>query len=306
MKIFVKNKPTDAWHWILNNGYVSAWKYKGYDTFLFDKLEDLKNQTDYNVMCFDDDINNFESLEILQKSNKSWVYVQPTYYPDKWGKNPLFTTSCNAHLRNQIEKNRNIKLWSFVTTYDNEPLFSGWNKVHNILLGFDDINYIKNITKPHVKYQYDVCYIGGRAHNGFDEKIKLLKEVFTEFEKSNLKTGFFINKGLSLAAEANILFHSGIGLNVHDVFQRLYGYDTNERTFKTLGLTGYLVSDAIKQLQEFFPSTPSDNDPKNLVKHVKSFFELTEKERNDIKETNRHIMLNQHTYKNRVESLLSL
>lgn len=306
MKIFIKNKPTDAWHWILNYGYFAAWKHFGYESIFFNNLKELKNETEYNVMCFDDDIRDFQDIEILGKAKKSFVYVQPTSFPGKFGQNPLFITSCNSKLRRELEKNPNIKLWSFVTPYDEEKIFSGWNKVSNILLAFDDINYMNYVTVPHMKYKYDVCYIGGRANNGFDEKIKLIEATFAEFEKSGLRTGFFINKGLTLANEANILFHSEVGINIHDVFQRLYGYDTNERTFKTLGLTGLLVSDSVRQLEEKFPTVLTSNDPVELTKKTKEIFELSLKERNEIKEKNRALILEKHTYKNRVKELLSL
>lgn len=305
MIIYLKRKPTDAWHWILNNGYFAAWKNHGFDVRLFDNLSELSSEQEYQIMAFDDDIKSFQDLEILSKAEKVYLYVQPTSFPGKWGQHPLFITSCNKKIINNINSMANVHLWSFVNS-TGLNLFNGWKDVCHVPLAFDDINYLNDIKKPQPKYEYDICYIGGRANNGFDEKIQLLTQVFGAFEKTNIKCGFFINKNLTIVDESNILFHSSISLNVHDPYQRAYGFDTNERTFKSLGLTGFLISDDVKELKSFFPSVNCSNDQAEMIKAVKESLLLTSQEINNIKEINRVIILQNHTYKSRVNKLLNL
>lgn len=308
MKIYIKNHPHNAGYWIYNLGYKSAWEAKGLTPVLFNKLSDIpKDETDYYVMALDSDIESSSSLEILAKAKRGWLYVQPTYYPGKWGKSPFYLTSCSSSVRGILGKINHLRLWSYLSTNQSEQIFAGWdNQVFNVPLAFDDINYLPLIKPVKTKYVYDVCYIGGRANNGFDEKFQLMQKVFAAFETSGLNTGFFIDRSLTLEDETNLLFHSGVGLNVHDVFQQLYGFDTNERTFKTLGLNGALVSDSVKQLQTLFPNVVTSNDPSLVYNHVKEFLQLTTKEKNDFKQKNKQEMIENHTYKNRVETLLSL
>lgn len=308
MRIYIKNHPRNAGYWIYNLGYKSAWEAKGYSPILFDKLSDIsKDSTEYYVMTLDSDIESNSSLEVLTKAKRVWLYVQPTYYPGKWGKSPLYLTSCSLTIRNILKDINHLHLWSYLDSNSSEDLFKGWNnKVHCVPLAFDDINYLPLIKATKAKYAYDVCYIGGRANNGFDEKFQLLQKTFSAFENSGLNTGFFIDRSLTLDDEANILFHSEIGLNVHDVFQQLYGFDTNERTFKTLGLNGALFSDSVKQLQTMFPDITSSNEPSVLCSYIKEFLQLTPKEKNDFKQKNKQVMIDNHTYKSRVETLLNL
>lgn len=303
MRVYIKNHPTDAGHWIYNNGYFSAWKSLGYEAILYNRLSDIDASNEYHLMAVDADITNSTDLKVIEKATSVWLYVQPNTYPGKWGKHPNFTTAASDKLISHINILPNVKKWSFLTA--NESVFNKWGKVHSIPLAFDSVGYLKEIKAFHKKYHYDVCYVGGRANNGFDEKIKLIESTLSGFEKSGLNVGFFINRGLSLCDEANILFHSEVGLNIHDVFQREYGFDTNERTFKTLGLTGLIASDANTQLEMLF-GIKGTNDVEQLIDMVKIWLELTSVERRSIKDQNRASILRNHTYVNRVESLLQL
>ena len=66
----------------------------------------------------------------------------------------------------------------------------------------------------------NICYIGGRANNGFDEKYKIMLKYFAKFRHSKLKTGIFINKNLTHEQENLILCNSKVCLNIHDYYQR--------------------------------------------------------------------------------------
>ena len=128
-------------------------------------------------------------------------------------------------------------------------------------------------------------------------------EHFMEIKKLNLKCGIFINKDISVQNEANVLYNSNIAINIHDAYTRTVGCNYNERTFKSLGLTGFLISDKHALLEKDFPNLPMAATAKDMseliVQHMDQ--DLTE-----IKEKNRLDILQNHTYINRVEKFISL
>ena len=127
-----------------------------------------------------------------------------------------------------------------------------------------------------------------------------------QFKKSALNCGFFIDRNLSHQQETAILYNSKVCINIHDAYQRALGLDTNERTFKSLGLNGIMISDKVEQLGRMFPNVKTSNDPAELVKMAKEIISLSEKEILNIKTKNRQMILENHTYIKRVEQLLSL
>jgi hypothetical protein len=76
----------------------------------------------------------------------------------------------------------------------------------------------------------------GRADNGFDEKYKIMMSHFSAFKDSGLKMWIFVGKNLTHEQENKLLYNSKVAINIHDAYQRELRLDTNERTFKALGL----------------------------------------------------------------------
>ena len=100
--------------------------------------------------------------------------------------------------------------------------------------------------------------------------------------------------------------NSRAALNIHDAYQRALGTDTNERTFKSLGLNGCLVSDTVGQLNRIFPELKTSLDSQEIVEITKQYVSLTDQELNNLKEQGRQNILDNHCYTNRVKSLLEL
>lgn len=224
-------------------GMQKAWENIGYEVELYS--ENLPLLDDSNIMLYEHNLENLECIELLSTYKKVFLFVLATSMPKHWGSHPNFV-SLNPH-RKEINKIPNIVKWTFCKA-DNE-YFNGWDgEIKHIPLAFDNLTYQK-IEDP--AYAYDVCYIGTWADNGFNEKKKRLISYLGEFKKSGLKCGFFINKGLTLEQEAKVLYNSKICLNIHDQYQIELGLDTNERTWKGLGLTGCVVSDRVKVLDEY-------------------------------------------------------
>ena len=203
----------------------------------------------------------------------------------------------------------NVHLWTFVDVGEDalDPeSFSQWNgqKVNTVPLAFDSINY-----KPTVQdkfKQFDISFVGGWADNGFNEKRNIILKTFNAFKDSDLRCGFFINKNLTHQQECDLIANSKITLNIHDAYQRTLGLDANERTFKSLGLNGVMVSDSVKQLNNLFPNLKTSLEPHEMVEIAKEYLSMSPEELNSVKEENKQDILDNHCYTNRVEKLLSL
>jgi len=171
-------------------------------------------------------------------------------------------------------------------------------------LAYDSISY--GDFQANTGNKYDVCYIGGWANNGFDEKRKIMLDVFSGFKDSGLKCGFFVNKNITHLQELSVISNSKVCLNIHDAYQRTLGLDTNERTFKTLGLNGILVSDKVNQITSLFPDVKTSNNTEEIVENVLYNVNLTEQQRQEIKHINKKQIAENHTYISRVKEFLKL
>jgi len=294
MKVYIKEHKRHAGKWIYE-GYKSAWTHLGYDTEYYSDLHDIKGD-DYQLMALDGDVN-FSNISKLEKANRVYLHTQPNHFPLPWGSHPNFVSTCPLNVIDVISKMDNVYKWSFGMVTD---FHKKWGHVHEIPLAFDSINYRPVKDK---RYEFDVCFIGGWADNGFNEKMKIIIEHLGPFKASGLKCGFFINKNISHNDENLILSNSKIAINIHDAYQRKLGLDTNERTFKSLGLNGFLISDHVEYIKNTLPNAL-------LAKTAKDMFDLImeyiEKDLQATKNKNREDILKNHTYKTRVQEFLSL
>jgi len=297
MKIYIKEHKNHAGKWIYA-GYKSAWEQLGYDVEYYSDLHDIKEEN-YQLMAIDADVN-FSNISKLEKADKVYLYVQPNRFPLPWGSHPNFVSLCHPNVIDEIIKMDNVHKWAFGIITD---FHDKWGDVNEIPLAFDSVNYA---PVENENYQFDVCFVGGWANNGFNEKRKIMIQHLSPFKDSGLKCGFFINRGISHAEENLILSNSKLAINIHDAYQRTLGLDTNERTFKSLGLTGLLVSDTISQIENLFPEMPMYDSPDEMMNLVKKYIDMAPQDVIDLKVANRKKILDDHTYKNRVQELLSL
>lgn len=133
-----------------------------------------------------------------------------------------------------------------------------------------------------------------------------MKEMLEAFAKSDLKCGFSVNGNVSHETENFVLNNSKIALNIHDLYQRVVGLDSNERTFKSLGCNGILLCDEVEQVKNLFPDTYCSNDPQKLISKAKEICSLEINDLNSMKEKNKAIIKSNHTYLKRVEKFISL
>ena len=331
MKVYIPTYGAFAGKWIYD-GYRNAWRAKGfsivpddetwarigdYEQQLLAAGEPLRNPTiiprtpeklseDYMMMVVGGATlaNPDAFFKAAANSHKTFLFVQPHSFPAPWGEHSNFVSPVPDKIIKQVNSMDNIHLWAFSDSVQNSTFYSKWKNVHCIPLAFDSVGY-NAVDNP--KYnKFDISFVGGWANNGFNEKRQIIIETFTAFKDSGLKCGFFVNKNLTHQQECDLLANSKITLNIHDAYQRTLGHDTNERTFKSLGLNGALVSDSVGQLSRLFPDIKTSSDKQEMVGLVKQLLSLSESELNDIKQKNKQDTLDNHCYTNRVEQLLKL
>jgi len=297
-KIYMESHPDNAGHWIYK-GYESAWKNEGYEVEFYDKIEDIKCTGEYDIMADDAGVQSRKALDVLLSADRSYLYVQPNVYPRHWGQHPNFVSQISDEYIQPINDSDSTFLWTFANAQESDFYFK-WKKVNTVCLAFDSINYQPAKDE---KYAFDLCYVGGWANNGFNEKRQIILEHFAKLKDLNLKVGFFINRGISVQEEANLLYNSKLALNLHDEYQRVLGHDTNERTYKSLGLTGFCISDSNRFMENQFPNIPAAKDPDTYLELVKEYLD---KDLDSIKEENRKNILKDHTYVSRVNQFMGL
>ena len=296
MIIHIKNHSSHAGKWIYR-GFFNAWKSLGYDVKFYHSLDEIDTSTPFQIMTYDSEVKS-DNLHVIEKSYRSYIFAQPNKFPMPWGSHPNFICMCDDSTIEKLNSLPNVILWTWM---DSQEYHTKWNNVNTVPLAFDNIAY-RDLKKD--EYVYDVCYVGGWANNGFDEKRANLINCFKSFRDSGLKCGFFINKNLTHEQENFILCNSKVSLNIHDNYQRVLGLDTNERTFKSLGTTGALVTDKINQISRLFPEVLMSENSNKLVEHVKSLIDSSELE--EIKIKNIELINLEHTYINRINRFLKI
>ncbi len=321
MKAYIPRYLEYAGRWIYD-GYSSAWQHLGFEVSrsdtpdgesphaimmqIPDEVKSKEHYKDYIMMAIDECINVHPEyfLEAAHNSHKTFIYVQPHTFPSPWGSHPNFISRVPDGIITELKKLSNVHFWAFSDAVNVEGYYEKWGKVNCVPLAFDSIGY-QAVDVPRYK-KFDVSFVGGWANNGFNEKKQIIIKTFSAFQDAGLKCGFFVNKNLTHEQECGLLANSKITLNIHDAYQRILGYDTNERTFKSLGLNGAMVGDSITQLNRLFPDIKTSSEPKEMVRLVKELLSLSEAELNQIKEKNKQDILDNHCYTNRVRQLLEL
>ena len=289
MKIYIKEHLHDAGKWIYA-GYTSAWSKAGFEVERYRDLGSINRDTDYYIMATDADVS-LETLPILEGAEATYMFVQPTTFPGHWGRHPNFISHCDPETRKHLNDMDNVYKWTFS---DLNKHYNEWKNVKTMPLAYDTINYkpmsneVETIPGGYPP-GFDVCFIGGVADNGFNEKHQIMLDHLSIFNGRGLKCGFFVNSGLAHWQENMVLYNSKIAINIH------------ERTFKSLGLTGCLISDKVAQLENLFPDVPTASSPEEMLQLTT---EWVNKDLSEIKERNREYVSKRHSYIARVESML--
>lgn len=317
-RIYIPYQTQGAGLWIYK-GYAAAWKNKGFGVQYYTAptgvkyiVDDPDTPSRYLVMATEGsfDYSDPYTYKFLSNAERVFLFVQPTKFPEPWGTHPNYVSKATDEFISKVNEMDNIVLWAFSDT-SNVDFWDKWKTVHYVPLAFDDLNYgdvprIHKELSPKKEYKvYDVAYIGGVADNGFNEKMVIMTEYFTELGNRGIKTdGIFVNHKLPHEKEFEILSSCKICLNLHDKYQQKLGLDCNERTFKSLGLNGFLISDKVDVLDNILPQViPQAESPKDMADLVEEYLA---KDLSGLKRKNKAEIMSNHTYSSRVAQLLKI
>jgi spore maturation protein CgeB len=113
---------------------------------------------------------------------------------------------------------------------------------------------------------------------------------------------------LQISDESNIYSSSRICINVHEDYQRKFGGDCNERTFKIPICGGFEITDDVACIRKYFKA----GEEIIIAENRKDWFEKIDfymnnpDERVPIIEAGRNRVLTEHTYHNRAEQLINI
>ncbi len=296
MIVYIQNHTSGAGHWIYN-GYAKAWQNQGYEPIFIDFLGQIDTKQDYMLMITNSMITE-SNIEHIEKSKHCFLYASPNTYPQPWGSHPNFQCPLNEKIIKILNNLNNITKWTFGEV--KQEHYTIWEDVKTIPLAFDNLSY--KIADPEAtNYEYDVCFVGGFANNGYNEKAKIMQTCLTPFSKGGFKCAFSVGQNISHESENEVLIKSKICLNIHDAYQRTLKLDANERTFKCLGINGLMISDENDQLSKYFPDVKTSNDYETYYNYALYYMDQDVRE---IKKKNIDNIAKNHTYISRVKQFL--
>lgn len=280
----------------------------------------------------------FMNLKVIKKQRDRGmkVFVNIPFWKSPMSRMRLNETPSLSENKTYIEL---IKTGTFGDVYYNvceqgDPRMEGFEhasgyKHHTILLAADKILLYPEYSE---KYKADISYVGTYLP---EKKCFFRENVFPLKKKYDLKLygqdwnlkdrtiGFVQKVGqyfnipilrslqrpkLGLAAERKIYHSSLISINVHENYQKQFGGDCNERTFKIPLCGGFEVSDDVACIRKYFKDGEEiiiARDRDDWFQKIDYYIRYPEK-RIPIIEGGKRRVLNEHTYHHRVLQIIGL
>lgn len=200
---------------------------------------------------------------------------------------------------------------------------------HTILLAADKRLHFPEYSE---KFKSDISYIGTYLpekrdfikqqvfplRNKYD--LRLYGQDWTTFDRIkgfSQKVGQYFNipylralqkPKLELEDERRIYSSSLISINIHEEYQRKFGGDCNERTFKVPACGGFEITDDVACIRKYFEEDKEiviAKDKDDWFRKIDYYMKNPEK-RLPIIEAGRKRVLADHTYHNRVEQMVAI
>lgn len=164
-------------------------------------------------------------------------------------------------------------------------------------------HFFKEYVLPLNKH-YDLC-IYGQDWSRSERILSFAQKVGQYFNIRGLRT--IIKPKLALSDEASIYSSTKISINIHEDYQKKYGGECNERTFKIPLCGGFEITDDVAAIRKYF------TDDEIVVARNKTdwfdkidFYMKNPDKRIKIAEKGRIKVMSDHTYHNRVEQILKI
>lgn len=269
-----------------------------------------------------------------QKKRGMKVFVNTPFWKSPMSKTRVNETPSLSENKKYIEL---IKSGDFGDVYYNvceqgDPRMEGFKKItnrshHTILLAADKLVNFPQYSK---KFQADISYVGTYLpekkqfidthvfplRKNYD--LKLYGQDWTYSERLinfTQKVGQYFNipllssirkPKLDISDERKIYSSSVISINIHEDYQKKYGGDCNERTFKVPVCGGFEITDDVMCIRKYFKEGHEiiiAKDKKDWFDKIDYYIKNPEK-RLPIIKAGRKKVLQKHTYHNRVEQMI--
>lgn len=201
---------------------------------------------------------------------------------------------------------------------------------HTIPLAADKTVLEKSVFQP--RFQADISFVGtylSDKRRFFKEYVFPLRQCYDlrlygqDWSAGGRMAGWFQRAGqyfnipgfrslqkpkLTLEEEGHVYISSKICLNVHEEYQRKFGGDCNERTFKIPMSGGFEITDDVSCIRKYFV-----NDKEIVIAASKpewfdkiDFYIRNPNKRSRIIDAGKKKVLEQHTYHHRVGRILDI
>ncbi len=163
--------------------------------------------------------------------------------------------------------------------------------------------FFKEYVLP-LRQMYDLR-IYGQDWTRIDRALGFAQKVGQYFNIHGLRT--LLKPKLELADEARIYSSSKICINVHEQYQKDFGGDCNERTFKIPLCGGFEITDDVSAIRKYFCE-----DEMVIATGKRDWYEKIDfymrhpDERAKIAERGKRRVLSDHTYHNRVMQIINI
>lgn len=325
------------------NGFKNAFIDLGHNFYTFtadDDMEDFfnKNQIDIFITASHFYYRKFINYQILKKQREKGLVMFTKI--DSWNlpinKTRFNESRCMKDDKDAINLIKNGLLGDifFHVIEQGDERMNGFEKATGYKYNTIPLAADKIILKSEYeeKFKSDVSYIGTclPAKRDFFSKyvfplkkkynLKLYGQDWTFFDRiiGWIQRGgqycnipylrSIVKPKLKLEDEGKIYKSSLISINVHENYQKEFGGDCNERTFKIPFCGGFEITDDVACIRKYF----NEGEEIIIAKDEKEWFEKIDyyiknpKERLKIIEAGRKKVLAEHTYHNRVQQIIDL
>lgn len=278
------------------------------------------------------------NLDLLKKYKKKGlkIFVHTPFWRSPMSKlriNEVPSLSENKDWVNLIKSGNYGDVYYNICEQE-DPRMTGFTKItgypyHTVLLAADKTQPMENSID---KYSADISFIGTYLPEKREfmkkylfpllkkYKVKLYCQDLTLLDRSLnllLKTGQYFNipllksfkkNNVTFKQERQIFRSSTISVNIHEEYQKKFGLDFNDRTFKILLYGGFEVTDEVNSMHKYFRNGVDIVISKNgdeWLEKIAYYLKYPEK-RLPIMQAGQKKVLNYHTYHNRVKQFLNI
>lgn len=326
------------------NGYLNAWRALGHQASLYTPDLDLKSffeqkRPDIFITGLSRYYLKYISIEALISLKKAYntkIFVSLPFWKSPISRLRLNETPSLADQKELVDILREGQLGDAYTSIcpQSDMRMDGFTKVtgqsYSTVLLAADITVLT--PQYNQKFESDISFVG----TYLPEKRKIFRDWVNPLSRECriryygqdwttrdrlvswvCKLGQYYDIGslrslqkakLSLEEEAQIYTSSTVSINIHEEYQKKYGNDCNERTFKIPASKGFQIVDDVACIRSYFKENEEiviAKDKYDFQEKVRHYLKYPE-ERLPIIQMGYNKVVSEHTYHHRVKQLIGI